>query len=181
MDMYKLKFTKLQNKIFRLLCIKAGSSLSQREIAKLLGVSPTAIGKSVREMLKDGLVKIKRKGNLKVNFIELNRDDLKAIELKRVENLKMVYESGLADFLEEKFPGSTIILFGSYSRGEDTIKSDIDIAVIGREEKEINLKVFERVLERKIIINFYPSLKEIHKDLRENICNGIVLSGSIQL
>ena len=103
------------------------------------------------------------------------------MQIKRAENLKMIYESGLADFLEKELPGSTIILFGSYSRGEDTIRSDIDIAVIGRKEKHINLDDFEKKLERNISINFYASFKEIHKNLKENLFNGIVLFGGVEL
>ena len=72
-------------------------------------------------------------------------------------------------------------VFGSYSRGDDTLSSDIDIAIIGRKEKGISLENFEKRLERKIILNFYPSLKEVHKELKENICNGIVLSGGVEL
>ena len=93
----------------------------------------------------------------------------------------MIYELGLSDYLEEQFLGSTIILFGSYSKGEDTISSDIDIAIIGRKEKEIKLESFENIFQRKIIINFYPSFKEIHKHLKENILNGIILFGGVEL
>ena len=120
--------------------------------------------------------------------IGLNRDNPKTITLKRVENLRMIYNLGLVDFLEEKFPGSTIILFGSYSRGEDVwineengYKSDIDIAIIGAKEKQIELTKFDKLLERIIIINFYRSFKKIHKNLRDNILNGILLSGSVDI
>lgn len=82
----------------------------------------------------------------------------------------------------------TVILFGSYSRGDDVWineteghKSDIDIAIIGTKGKEIKLTRFDKLLERTIIINFYPSFKEIHKHLRDNILNGILLSGSVDL
>ena len=74
--------------------------------------------------------------------------------LKRVQNLKSIYESGILEELENNFIGATIILFGSYSKGEDTIKSDIDIAVIGRKEKEINLSEFESCFKKEIVINF---------------------------
>ena len=96
----------------------------------------------------------------------------------------MIYESGLARFLQNSFPGATIILFGSYSRGEDVQTSDVDIAVIGlkgKKNNELNLTIFERLLQKKIIINFYHSFKEIHKHLKENILNGIILSGGVEL
>ena len=113
--------------------------------------------------------------------IELNRSNHFVMQLKRVDNIKQIYELGLVDFLEKELAGSTIILFGSYSRGEDTIKSDIDMAVIGRKEKSINTIEYEKVLNRKISLNFYNSFNEIHKHLKESICNGIVLIGSIEL
>lgn len=181
MDIYKLKFTILQLEIFRLLCIKAGEKLNQRQIAKLLKVSPTAIAKSIPKLEKESLIMKEKQKNINLILLMLNRDSKMAVQLKRAENLKLIYESRLNEFLEEELPGATIILFGSYSRGDDTSSSDIDIAVIGRKEKEIRLENFEKLLERKIILNFYPSLKEIYKELKENICNGIVLSGGMEL
>lgn len=181
MDIYKIKWTRLQNEIFRFLCIKVGKMFNQRGIAKNLNVSPTAIGKAVVSLEKDNLIKVEKNETINLTLIELNRDNYKAVELKRVENLKMIYESDFDDFLEEKFPGSIIILFGSYSYGEDTINSDIDIAIVGCKEKKINLEEFEKLLEREIRINYYESFDKITKHLRSNLFNGIVLSGRIDL
>jgi len=180
-NIYKLELTILQQRIFRLLCIKAGMSLNQRGIARLLGVSQPAVMKALPGLEKESLIKIEQDKESKRWSIELNRDNHKIIHLKRAENLRMIYESGLADFVEKEFAGATIILFGSFSRGDDTEKSDIDMAVIGRKEKSIDLTEFEKMLERTIRINFYPSFKEIHKNLRENLYNGIVLIGGIEI
>ena len=179
MDTYKLNFTILELEIFSLLSLKAGEKLSQRDIAKVLKVSPTAVANSVKKLIGKNLIKLERTKT--INFISFNRDNPKAIELKRVENLKQIYLSELPDFLEEKLAGATIILFGSYSKGEDTNTSDIDIAVIGRKDKVMDLKVFEKRLNRKININFYDSWKNIHKHLKNNILNGIVITGSVDL
>ena len=179
MDTYKLNFTILELEIFSFLSIKAGEQLSQRDIAKALKVSPTAVANAVKNLIGKNLIKLQKTKT--INFISFNRDNPKAIELKRVENLKQLYLSELPDFLEEKLAGTTIILFGSYSRGEDTNTSDIDIAVIGRKDKVIDLKVFEKRLNRKININFYDSWKNIHKHLKNNILNGIIITGSVDL
>jgi len=64
-----------------------------------------------------------------------------------------------------------VVLFGSYSKGEDIINSDIDIAVIGRKDKQIDLTIYEKKLEREININIYESFKSIHKNLKENLCH----------
>ena len=181
METYKQKFTKLQNEIFNLLCFKAGEKLNQRMIAKFLKVSPTAIKKVLPLLEKEGLIKLEKGKNINLNLVSLNQDSKRTIELKRIENLKNIYESRLVDFLEEKFHGCAIILFGSYSRGEDTITSDIDIAIIGTKGKEIDLSIFEKKLEKAIRVNFYHSFNDIHLHLKSNIFNGIVLAGAIQL
>lgn len=188
MDMYKIKWTRLQSEIFRLLCIKAGQSLNLREIAKLLKKSPTAVSNVLQELEKEELIKVKKAGSINLLSIELNRDNQNAVNMKRVENLKMIYESGLVRFLHDNFPGTSIILFGSYSRGDDIWgigseedRSDIDIAIIGTKRKNVNLNEFNKKLEREIYINFYASFKEIHKHLRDNILNGILLSGSVDI
>ena len=181
MDTYKLKWTQLQQRIFRLLCIKSGKSLNQREIARILKVSPTSIAKSLPMLKKENLISIGKSKNMNLTLVELNRDNEKAMELKRVENLKMIYESQIVNFLENNFPGCTIILFGSFSRGDDIFDSDIDIAIIGVKKREASLGKFEKILERTINLNFYRNIGEIHKHLRENIFNGIVLRGGIEL
>lgn len=181
MNPYKLKFTRLQNEIFRLLCIKTGLSLNQRGVAKILGVSPTAISKAIKGLEKEELIKVEKSQTMNLVSVELNRDSPKAIALKRVENLKQIYESGLLEYLEEYLRGCTLILFGSYSMGEDTELSDIDIAVIGSKEKEIDLVKFDKILERTVFLHYYDGLSAISKNLRQNILNGITLQGVVEL
>ena len=160
-NIYKLKLTNLQQEILRLLFIKAGVSLNQRGIARLLGVSPPAVMKAIPNLEKREFVKVKQDKESKRWSIELNRDNYKIMQFKRVDNLKQIYESGLNDFLEKEFAGATIILFGSYSLGEDTERSDIDIAVIGRKDKIIELKSYEKFLERKIYLMVLCSQAEL--------------------
>jgi len=181
MDKYKLKWTGLQLRILRFLCIKSGESFSLRKIARNLNVSPTAISKSIKFLEKETLIVKEKKTEVNQFSVTLNKFNKNIFELKKIENLHIIYESKLIEILQEKFIGSTIILFGSYSKGEDTIKSDIDIAIIGSEEKKINLKEQEAYLERKINLQFYENTNSIHKTLRENIYNGIVLSGNITI
>lgn len=180
-NIYKLKLTNLQQEILRVLFIKTNTSLNQRKLAKILKVSPPAVMKALPELKKQNLIKLEQDKESKRWSIELNRSNPETAHLKKVDNLRKIYESELFNFLEKEFAGATIVLFGSYSRGEDTTSSDLDIAVVGRKEKPIDLTEFEKNLERKIIINNYNSFKDIHKNLKENICNGIVLAGGIEL
>jgi predicted nucleotidyltransferase len=177
----KPKLTLLQQEILRLLFKRSGDSLNQRQIANALNVTPPAVLKSLPFLEKMDYITIKKDKETKRLSIELNKRNHKVMQLKRVDNLKQIYESGLSDYLEKEFAGATIILFGSYSRGDDLINSDIDIAIIGRKEKKINLEDYEKRLERKINVNYYDSFEKIHTNLKENLANGIVLSGGFQL
>lgn len=179
--MYKLKFTRLQNEIFRLFCIKSGIWLNQRDIAQLLDVSPTAISKSLKDLKDEGLLKIERMKGIKLLMIQLNRENRRTLSLKRAENMRMLAELSIIDIIENYFPGCSITLFGSYSLGEDVVNSDIDLAVIGSKEKDIDLTKFEKKLERRIILQFYDNFGNINKNLRNSITNGIVLNGVIEL
>ena len=180
-NIYKLELTILQLEILRLLFVKAGTPLNQRQIANLLEVSPPAITKALPGMGEKGLIKASQDKGTRRWSIELNRDDHRVLQLKRADNLKLVYETGLADFLEKEYAGASVILFGSYSRGDDITNSDIDVAVIGRKDKGVDLAGYEKVLERKINVNFYDAYRDIHARLKENLCNGIVLSGGFEL
>jgi len=180
-NIYKLKLTSLQQEILRLLFVNAGKTLNALGVAKALDVSQPAVSKAIPLMVKANLIKVEKDKDSGRLAIELNRDNHKVMQLKRVENLKLIYESGLADFLEKEFAGATIILFGSYSRGEDTVNSDIDIAIVGRKDKLIDTDIYENLLKRNINLNFYESFKEVHKNLKENIFNGIVLYGGVEL
>ena len=181
MDLYKEKFTKVEREIIRFLSIHAGNSYNQREIALALKVSPTAVAKSLKSLEKERIIILKRDKNTKPQEISLNFQNNKVFFIKRVENLRTIYESGLAEFLFENLPGATIILFGSYSSGEDRFNSDIDIAVIGDTPKKINLSTCESKLNKKIMIQFFENFDKINKNLKESILNGIILKGSVKL
>lgn len=180
-NIYELKLTNLQQRIIRLLCVRAGKQFNALALAKSLKVSQPAVSKAIPYLEKLGMIKSEKDKESGRFSIELNRDNHKVVQLKRADNLKVIYESGLADFLEKEFAGATIIIFGSYSNGTDIYNSDMDIAVIGRKDKQINLETFEKILEKKVNINFYKSFKEIHQHLKENLFNGIVLSGGVEL
>lgn len=178
MEIFKPKFTLLQQSILSFLAMEAGNSFNALELSNYLKVSSTAIIKSLDLLKKEELINIKKEKRFSITF---NRDNSKALAFKRVENLRGIYESGLFEFLFWEFPGATIILFGSYSFGEDTSNSDIDIAVVGTKERKIDVGKFEKILGKKVVIQFYSSFKEIHKNLRENILRGIILKGDIEL
>jgi len=155
------------------------TTIHLRELARKTNFSSAGCSKSLKSLLKKGVIechKTKAVSNYKATL------NSKFLQLKKIYNIYSLYDSGLIDFLKEKyqFP-ETIIIFGSYSKGEDTEKSDIDIAVITRLEKNLDFSLFEKKLQRKINLLELKNLEKAKKEFINNLINGIVLDGVIQI
>ena len=161
--------------------MNVGEAFNARGLAIPIGVSQPAIAKALPTLEKRGFIKVAKDKKSKRLSIELNRENPLVIGMKRADNVRQLYESGLAEFLRGAFPSCTVIVFGSFAKGEDMKKSDIDIAVVGGKSKPIDLSAFEKALEKEIRINYYASFKEIGVELRGNILGGVLLSGWIEL
>jgi len=99
----------------------------------------------------------------------------------------LLYENGLINEIY-KITGNpkTIILFGSYRKGDDVETSDIDIAVevVSNEKLKIiplgNLEIFG--YRKNVPVNLYIfSRNKIDLNLFANIVNGIVLEGFLEV
>ena len=90
-----------------------------------------------------------------------------------------IYLSGILDYLEEKTLPKCIVLFGSAAKGNYYKDSDIDL-FIQSSERILELKSFEKKLGHKIHIIFESELKNLSKELFNNILNGIVLYGFVK-
>ena len=85
---YKLKLTNLQQEILRLLFAKSGMVLNQRQISKYLEVSQPAVMKALPELEKQEMIRIEQDKESKRWAIQLNRDNLEVMQLKRIDNLR---------------------------------------------------------------------------------------------
>jgi predicted nucleotidyltransferase len=101
-------------------------------------------------------------------------------------NLTTIYESGIINEIHKIIPNSkAVVLFGSYRKGDDTEKSDIDIAVeitSNEEPKIIPLGVLQQLGYRKNVpVNLYIfSRNKVDLNLFANIANGILLEGFLE-
>jgi predicted nucleotidyltransferase len=87
--------------------------------------------------------------------------------------------SGLIYLLEKELMPKSIVLFGSYFRGEDVEDSDIDLFVESK-RREMDLGKFENILKRKIQLHFSEKFKDYPPELKNSIINGIVLEGYLK-
>ncbi|VVB81038.1 Nucleotidyltransferase domain protein [uncultured archaeon] len=151
------------------------------EISQKAGLAHTSVKKHLERMKETGLIKeaSEKKGKRKFPIYTANLENPKYKEYKRALNLLKLEESGLLRYLKDKLMPKSIVLFGSYSRGEDIEDSDIDIFAECK-KNELDLSKFEKQVKRKIELHFKEKFKEYPAELKNNIINGIVLSGYLE-
>lgn len=86
----------------------------------------------------------------------------------------------MIECLEKELKPRVVILFGSVRKGTYHEKSDIDIFVQAK-KKKIDLAHFEKKLKHRIELFFEENPRQLSKGLLQNIYNGIVLSGELEL
>lgn len=148
-----------------------------REIARLTKISPPSVMIYLKEFEKKELIKKMIKN--KIPFYSSNRENTNFILYKKISIIFELNHSGLVDYLWDKICPEAICLYGSFSKGESIGNSDIDIFILGN-AVQIDLSNFEDKLNKKIHVLFKHSLKEIPKELKNNILNGIILKGYIK-
>jgi len=151
-----------------------------RQIERTLKLPLPSVIKYCKELKKEGILAKERIGN--VFFYKANRENEKYLLEKKLYNIKQLYETGLIEFIRKELANPSIVVFGSYAKGEDIEKSDIDLYIETPSKKEIDLKNFEVLLNRRIQIFQHKKLKDIkNPHLANNIVNGIVLNGFIEV
>lgn len=168
-----------KRKLAQFFCSNPTKSYTVRELSRQNKISPTWVSKIIKELEKDQIIETKED----VNSIKVkSKRDVPFARLKQVLNLDNLYSSGLIDKLIETYhKPEAIILFGSYSRGEDIENSDIDIAVLtDRKQADESYIKYENELKRKLSIKIINP-KKITKDFATSLANGIVLYGYLEV
>ncbi|MBS3174561.1 nucleotidyltransferase domain-containing protein [Candidatus Woesearchaeota archaeon] len=155
-----------------------------REIARRIKLNHMTARKYLNKLLKENLLK-KRETKL-YSAYSGNTTNKRFTNLKLFHNLEKIRESKLIEDLETAYDYPTVILFGSYSTATNTKNSDIDIFIITNIEKEFNTEKYEKITKRKISIHKvtekeFQNMKIKNPELVNNICNGITLSGKLEV
>jgi predicted nucleotidyltransferase len=154
-----------------------------RELSRILKINHTTVRQKLTELVKEELLAV-TKGKVYSSYKPIA--SRKYLNLKLYYNLEKIRISGLVDNIEKAFDYPTIILFGSYATGNDDTTSDIDICVISNIKKEFDTEKYEKILNRKISLHLFTkekwkSMTKENKGLINNICNGIILSGQLEV
>lgn len=150
------------------------------DISTILNIAHTSIKIHLEELHKEGLIKksMEQRGKRKFPKYKaiINKEFKK---YKKIHNITEILESEILNYINNKLSPKCIILFGSYADGDDDENSDIDLFIECPQET-IEIKIFEKRLQRKIQLHFKEQFTQYPKELKNNIINGVILSGYLE-
>jgi predicted nucleotidyltransferase len=156
------------------------SRLRVRQIERATKTALPSIVRYVKELEKEGI--LRKEDISSVIFYLADRSSKEYILEKKLFNIKNLFTSELINYLIDKYHNAPIVVFGSYSKGEDNENSDIDIYIQSPKKEDIDTTKFEKILQRKIQKFIYKDINEIkNKNLINNIMNGVTLNGFIEV
>ncbi|MFH1364979.1 MAG: nucleotidyltransferase domain-containing protein [archaeon] len=159
------------------------------DLAKELKISKKTATQIVSQLISEGFLIKEEVG--RAWRISCNQKHIYNFTKKISYNLslvyKLIYDNGLIqEFYKLAGNSKSTILFGSYRKGDDTDKSDLDIAVEVSDNKGmriIELGVLPQFGYRKnVSVNLHIfSRNKVDLNLFNNIANGIVLEGFLEV
>ena len=150
--------------------------INVREYARLQKISPPTASKTLERLHKEKL--LKKEIDKQYIYYFANHDSSLFIDFSRIYWKLQFEKAGMLKFLERELLNPVLILFGSLSKAEVKKDSDIDLAVFTPTKKELDLKKYERLLNRKIHLLMFSKRENVtNLNLLNNISNGYLMSG----
>lgn len=183
-DRHKILFFRESSfKIAELIFNYPNRTFHIRELAKKAKLSTTSVVRSIADLKRFKVVQIEKTG-LTTN-VKADLDSEAYPFYKKVFNLYRLERYAIIQTLKEAFRAETIVLFGSFAKGEDIEESDVDILILTKSKKKKNLSDFlsvcEKELNRKINLHILPSLEKSSSEFKNAVANGIVLYGYLKV
>ncbi len=175
-----------RQKILEVLFEEPDRDFHIRLLARRTGLHPNTVIKVTAMLAQEGLITKEKSKETNFHIIRANTSNRMFRLAKLFFNINKIYTSGIIDALNDTFAYPTIILFGSYAKAENTKESDIDLFIITAEKKHFNTDAFLEKLDAEIQLfvhtkSEFGKVKKQNKELINNVMNGIILEGYIEV
>ena len=140
-----IKLTKNCEKIIIFLGNHPEKEFFSKEIAEKLNISLGGTHNALKYLVKEKIIKQEQKGNMKFYCVDEENPLVKQLKITSiVEELSLLIKKIKDDCIN-------IILFGSASRGEQTVNSDIDLFILTHDPEAVKSKITK--IKNKLTIN----------------------------
>ncbi len=171
----KMSISPLAQEILLYLARSPGREFYLRELSKLLNASVGGCHAALQDLVSRDLVLSRTSG--KNRYFSVNEGNPSLVPFKVFMNIQELGEvlSQVRDLVRR------VVLFGSCSRGEDTMSSDVDLLVVTLEVEEVRLLLSSTTANGRVVrpIIKTPSemirLREEDPSFAAELAKGIVL------
>lgn len=161
-------FGKTRQSVLSVLYIHADEAFYLRQLSRMTGIQMGALQRELKQLSDSGIISRNVQG--KQVYFQANKDcpifnELKGIIIKTV-GIADVLRSALSS-LESKI--RMALIYGSFARGDETRRSDIDLLIIGDvvlKEVVSSLSLAQQTIGREINPAVYP-VEEFKKKIKE--------------
>lgn len=170
----KILFSTNVQKILQFLLVHINEEFYDREISRLTGMSKAGTNFALRDLSKAAMITKEKRGRM--CFYRLDASDVLIKQLKIVQNIVSL-EKLLGEL---KLLSLKITLYGSSSRGENSVESDVDLFILTREPDRVKKALFSSELRERIqyVVNTpqdFARLKKQNPVFYKEICDGLTL------
>ncbi len=154
-----------------------------RMLAEETCLSTTAVVRSIEELAHFRIITVEETPLTKNVKADLGSDAYTFY--KTIFNLYRIKQYGLIDRLINLYSPETIVLFGSFAKGEDIEESDIDLLILNAHQStEIipeDITKYKKRFSRSINLHFLLSLEKSSSEFKNALANGVVLYGYLKV
>jgi predicted nucleotidyltransferase len=170
-------------KVLKLFMEEPYTQFYLREVAKRAGVGTGTARSCLNWLVNSRFLELEKKGNL-----FLFKADFKAHVFRHFKlafNILNIEKSGLPEFLGRLSGIGSAVIYGSFARGENDSKSDLDLLIIGTARNVPEIRIYAKRVGSEInSISFTPAewrnkAKKDRPFYERVIMDGIALVGEI--
>ena len=145
-----------QLKVLSLFLENPHSSYYLRESARILNMDPMTVKRALDFLLKDDLlIRTKEKNRI---LYKANVENPALRHIKISYNLSWLREKNTVDFILKQMKSvSSIVLFGSFAKGENDKESDVDILTISLSKNKPIAKLAKHLGRDTNLVDFTPA------------------------
>ena len=170
-------------KVIELIFNNPNAEFHLRGISYSTNLSTTAVVKVIDKLQKQKIITVEKTPI--TNKIKTNQESESYLFYKKIFNLYRLEKYGVIKIIKEAYRAKTIVLFGSFSKGEDVEGSDIDILILTNQKEKSDLRKFlnliEKKLNRKINMVMLKSLEKSSSEFKNSVANGTILHGYLKV
>ncbi len=174
--------SKKEDSVLNLFLDMPAKEFHLREIARLLKISPSTAKLSLDKLKKHDLMLEKRIANLRI--FKANLENVVIKEMKKTKNLSLIKKSAVVEDIQKTLNPVSVVLFGSFAKGINDEKSDIDILIIANNKKQLSLLDIKGNELQIIQLTPFEWKEKIKKDkpfYQEITTTGITLLGEMPI